>query len=335
MKCFNFKTGILAFILAFAMTVTAYATDSEYAYQYDLPLDDGRIVYIQTNTDNLLTDYLVFVTVDAYNTPKIVIGNGAEQFTSSGNSVSVSGVYRGSPLSYSGSYILKMDAPTNFGSGFTLNSILYSNRNIVDTNGKTIYSVSGSADPVYTISFDTGFDDVEAAQQTTDTFLIPSITKDGYTFLGWFLDETHTVPYTADYVFLQDTTLYAKWEEIPVTDEPIYTITFVTGFEDTLSNPQKSDNFVLPTLEKDGYIFAGWFTDEDSTIPYDRTVPFSGDTILYAKWIIPGDMNTFHETVFDSLVVLLSSEPIVYLLSIIGLLLIVGVFRKFVFPLIS
>ena len=35
---------------------------------------------------------------------------------------------------------------------------------------------------------------------------------------------------------------------------------------------------------KDGYLFQGWYTDEDLTDPYDFTTPVTGHLTLYTKW---------------------------------------------------
>lgn len=49
---------------------------------------------------------------------------------------------------------------------------------------------------------------------------------------------------------------------------------------------------------RDGYTFAGWFTDEGCTQPFDFNTPVSGDTTLYADWdpvttpVDPGDDDT-------------------------------------------
>lgn len=40
----------------------------------------------------------------------------------------------------------------------------------------------------------------------------------------------------------------------------------------------------LEDMSKDGYTFAGWYTDIECTKPYDFDTPILKDTILYAKW---------------------------------------------------
>lgn len=36
---------------------------------------------------------------------------------------------------------------------------------------------------------------------------------------------------------------------------------------------------------REGYIFGGWFTDDDCTEPYDPTAPIEKDTTVYPKWL--------------------------------------------------
>lgn len=48
----------------------------------------------------------------------------------------------------------------------------------------------------------------------------------------------------------------------------------------------KGETFPAPPApSKDGYIFGGWFTDKECTVPYDDTKPITADTNLYPLWI--------------------------------------------------
>jgi uncharacterized repeat protein (TIGR02543 family) len=40
----------------------------------------------------------------------------------------------------------------------------------------------------------------------------------------------------------------------------------------------------LPVLTEDGFIFDGWFLDEDLTIPAEVGMAVTSDLILYASW---------------------------------------------------
>lgn len=88
----------------------------------------------------------------------------------------------------------------------------YSNYDIYTSSGDMVWEKSPV---VVNVSFDTGFDDLTFETQVSDNLILPSPTKSGWAFLGWYLDPEYTIPYTSDYVFVTDTTLYAKWEEVP------------------------------------------------------------------------------------------------------------------------
>lgn len=64
----------------------------------------------------------------------------------------------------------------------------------------------------------------------------------------------------------------------------IYTISFVTGFDDLVLEDKYSANFVAPVLEREHYRFDGWYLDSDFTTPYTDSYAFVADITLYAKW---------------------------------------------------
>ena len=102
--------------------------------------------------------------------------------------------------------------------------------------------------------------------------------RDGYQFDGWYHNNS---PYGFDTKVYDDITLQAKWT-------PVYTISFVTG-DGTAIDPQYvPENGVVTEPAEDPkrnrFVFAGWYTDEDCTIPYDFTKPVTGSFPLYAKW---------------------------------------------------
>ncbi len=55
----------------------------------------------------------------------------------------------------------------------------------------------------------------------------------------------------------------------------------------------------LPVPEKDGSVFAGWYTDEDCTVPYAESVVAGGTTNLYAKWETKATTATEFKTGFE------------------------------------
>ena len=110
---------------------------------------------------------------------------------------------------------------------------------------------------------------------------------DGYTFRGWYADGSRlseTSPYRT--YSPKETTVYAYFEANS------YTITYnnMTGATNHPSNPSSygvtSSTITLQAPTKDGYVFAGWCSDEDcktrvTSIPSGST----GNKVLYAKWL--------------------------------------------------
>ena len=101
---------------------------------------------------------------------------------------------------------------------------------------------------VYTITFDAngGSCDTSTADTNGDGILttLPTATRDGYTFDGWFTAKDGGEQVKEDYVFSADTTLYAHWTKIssgggstviptPDPEEP-------SDSEETVTNPDGS-----------------------------------------------------------------------------------------------
>lgn len=107
-------------------------------------------------------------------------------------------------------------------------------------------------------------------------------------------------------------------------------ISFDTGFDDLIINSQSSLNLVLPEPTRFGYIFLGWYLDPECTEVYSSSYEFTQDTTLYAKWSEEPPMAFFAGVLFDSLTVILESPPILYLVSLMGLVLIIGIGKVFV-----
>lgn len=139
----------------------------------------------------------------------------------------------------------------------------------------------------YTVSFDTlggsivlpitGIIPGSSIQMPSDPI------KEGFEFIGWYLDSQYKNAYLNDPV-TSNLTLYAKWQSVIIT----YTVTFVTfGGNDILplTDVVKDTLWSLPDQPvKDGFEFAGWFLDESLTIPY-QVLPITANLVLYVKWI--------------------------------------------------
>lgn len=129
--------------------------------------------------------------------------------------------------------------------------------------------VSGTADSASV--------DVPKGQKYTPT---QTATRKGYVFVGWATDPDATEANT-DITPDEDITLYAIWRKAVVTFDP--NGGNVTSTDAELNDEQKLDS--LPTPTRDGYIFDGWYRDQDgSGEKIDKDTIFEGDATVYAAW---------------------------------------------------
>ena len=135
----------------------------------------------------------------------------------------------------------------------------------------------------YTISFVTGIDGVTIAPVTLDKGSsiqsMPTAPEcEGYKFKGWFTadgEEADLTGYTGGNI-----TIYAIYE---------YTVTFETGVDGVTVDPVTAEaGKTFPELtapDREGYTFAGWFTEEGGKgEEVDLENYKGGDITVYAKW---------------------------------------------------
>ena len=111
---------------------------------------------------------------------------------------------------------------------------------------------------------------------------------DDYDFVGWYTDKTEGTLVDETTKFTKSATLYAHWKE-KINDPVEYIITL-----DSNGGKNLSINTVtvlegetigeLPTTTRDGYDFAGWFTDKDNGEKVDKDFKVSENITLYAHW---------------------------------------------------
>jgi len=109
--------------------------------------------------------------------------------------------------------------------------------------------------------------------------------RQGYNFDGWFSDEALTDPYDFESPVNENITLYAKW-----TRNPVHTVTFDSNGGNAVGEQYVEDGYTAfrpADPHKQGGIFSGWYLDAALTVPYDFSVPVTGDITLYAKWTVP------------------------------------------------
>lgn len=113
--------------------------------------------------------------------------------------------------------------------------------------------------------------------------------RDGYTFAGWTYDAAGDQQFFPTRMVKGALTLYAQWKENPKPVE--YTVTFDSQ-DGSATAPVKVESGKTVTKPadptRDGYVFAGWTTDEAGKVAYDFATPVTGDLTLYAQWTKQG-----------------------------------------------
>lgn len=130
----------------------------------------------------------------------------------------------------------------------------------------------------YTVQFNTDGGTAVNAMTVSVIEQSPSTTREGYTFDGWYTENTFTNKVTFPYEVTKEQTLYAKWEKNK------YTVHFDTDGGTAVKDMIVSVIERSPSTTKNGYTFDGWYTDKTFlskvTFPYEVTKAQT----LYAKW---------------------------------------------------
>ncbi len=111
---------------------------------------------------------------------------------------------------------------------------------------------------------------------------LPTPTKTGNTFVGWYKDTEFSIPVNSETIISEDTDLYAKWL-------PSVTVTLNansgTVTPNSITVGQGMAVGTLPTPERTGYTFDGWYQDAELTIVATAETIVTTNTTYYAKWI--------------------------------------------------
>ena len=149
---------------------------------------------------------------------------------------------------------------------------------------------------------------------------LPSATRSGYTFDGWFTAASGGSRVSDDTVITANVTLYARWTELtpdpdptpdpeptpvpdpdPVVTQQVWTVSFDANGGAGAMAAQVFTNGVAQTLGANGftrfgYEFLGWATSRDGEVVYvdGEAITVSSGMTLYAQWdeIIAGVLDT-------------------------------------------
>lgn len=162
----------------------------------------------------------------------------------------------------------------------------------------------------YRLSFDTQVEGLTVADviygngTTVTTF--PTISRDGFTFDGWYTEKNGGVR-VEKLVLSSDTTLYAHWTtgsgsgdngsggsgdsgNNDTTNKTEYTVTFnyQDGTTRTVTERVGTALGTLPTASRAGYTFVGWFTEPAGGMQV-TSYQDSKDITFYAHWQVGED----------------------------------------------
>ena len=339
------------------MLATTLAADfvPSYAQQYDIVSDENVSILIDTNLEDFLSsDYNIIIARNAYNTYKLYYSSSSDRYvtgTATGSKTLWYFADETAKGSYVNPYVFSFSGVTSYPATSTsiMSSyfIVWANVDVVAADGTLIYDSSydasgGTVTPVCTCTDRCTTSDYDATCPVCSNDIAGCTGEVIEPDPECICEDRCTVDnVNADCPVCSESIDGCLGEAVtpdPEPDpdpEPVYTITFVTGFDDVVIGARYSDTFVAPRPYKAGYMFTGWYLDEDLTQPYTTDYVFTADTVLYASWSDAPIMVSFQEGIFDSLVQLLSCEPVVYVLSLMGMVFIFGIVRKFVIPLIT
>lgn len=125
-----------------------------------------------------------------------------------------------------------------------------------------------------------------ASEKYTGTALtLPTPTRDGYWFTGWYDAATGGKKIGdagASYQATGDITLYAQWS-------PVYTVTYNAngGSVTPASAEYKGTALTLPMPTRDGYAFNGWYTAASGGTKVEGPYTPTANITLYAQWKDP------------------------------------------------
>ena len=143
--------------------------------------------------------------------------------------------------------------------------------NFTTTSGICADTLYAHWQKIYTVVLIDGAN-VQNLESYSREHLLPTPTKDDYTFKGWYNADGKL--FTAP-IFTQDTVLYAQWQQ------NTHTLTLIDG--DSVAHLTASNGHVtLPTPAKSYYSFVGWFTAD--SVQFTANSALTTDTTLYAHW---------------------------------------------------
>ncbi len=181
-----------------------------------------------------------------------------------------------------------------------LGVLTLSSCNLFTNNGNNSSSDSSEGSDAVTVTYTVTFDskggssvDSQTVNKGSKVTKPADPTRSGYTFGGWYKEETYTNPFNFDTTTITyDRTLYAKWNSNSSgggDSTTQYTVTFnmnghgTAPSSQTIASGGKVNKPADPLAS--GYSFGGWYKEAACTNAWNfNSDTVSGATTLYAKW---------------------------------------------------
>ncbi len=113
--------------------------------------------------------------------------------------------------------------------------------------------------------------------------ILPTASREGYIFDGWFTEPTGGTRFTVETIVTSNMSVYAHW-----TQELIFSVSFDatggTASESVMVTGADGKLPSLPTAERNGYFFVGWYTERLGGTKIKTSTVFSEDSTVYAHW---------------------------------------------------
>lgn len=136
----------------------------------------------------------------------------------------------------------------------------------------------------YQVSFNDDLYNEQITFKKDELIILPTLTKEGYRFLGWYEDGVLVSTITN-----KNYNLTAMWEKINAFNINYNLMGGIWLDENQPTTFEEDEKVVLPKPVKDGYIFLGWY-ENDIEIQYLENKDYN----LVAKWYEKGNNLSFY-----------------------------------------
>ena len=131
---------------------------------------------------------------------------------------------------------------------------------------------------MYTVSFETNGGSSLESYKTGLIENAPDVSRADFVLAGWYTTADFSgTAISFPYTVTKPVTLYAKWI-------PTYNVSFETNGGSVISSCRVTEISSAPETIRDGYTFAGWYTDSELNVHVEFPFTPTHDTVLYAKW---------------------------------------------------